>query len=510
MESMFLWIVMFSGAAVLLLGVFLVSSERELKKKRGEINQLLDRLDAVPAPTSGANNGAEVTGLRTKTQELLKEIATLQDDLDAAHRAIDELRAGKPAPTNDVTLAQVEQLRHANSQLDTQVEELRDRLQASEARMAGSTTVDSDSQQRQAQLENSLIELKQQLERSQARVRELESAPVPDSELNAAQQREETDKLEARIVQLEQSLNSAAESACQADLLRQRLAESEKSAQELRDTLRQRDQELPRWREQLAASEEIKQRLLALQPVYSQLVAKQSALIDHQRAYHGELKSFAEFLSASHDGTIAPTVDKDSNPDSAGVASLPTQLVLTPLAEANGQATLAAHANGDGVASASQAKAGFGIFHALIALVVGGALVALFLSQSSTQPSANAAKPLPQSAPAQKPAPQPASPPSEVASADAPAKPAVEAPAPVKDTPKKIPPAAVAAAVVYQVTQPTRVFAAPAEYAQQVGEIEPGLKVTVVNARDGWLEIHSKNGRPPGFIRSHTAARIDG
>lgn len=44
MESMFLWIVLFSAAAVLLLGLFLVASEKELKKKRGEINELLTQI----------------------------------------------------------------------------------------------------------------------------------------------------------------------------------------------------------------------------------------------------------------------------------------------------------------------------------------------------------------------------------------------------------------------------------------------------------------------------------
>lgn len=519
MESMFLWIIMFAGAAVVLLGVFLVASERELKKKRGEINQLLDRLEAAPKPAvaSATIDSAEANGLRTKTQELLKEIASLQDDLDAAHRAINELRAGKPDGANETSLAQVEQLRYANSQLDAQVEELRRQLQAGEARWA--SAADTESQQRQSQLEHSLIDLKQQLERSQARVRELETAQAPT--VNEAQQREETDKLEARIAQLQASLNAAAESACQADILRQRLSESERTAQELRETLRQRDEELPRWRAQLAASEEFKKRLMALHPVYDQLVAKQNSLIDQQRAYHGELKSFAEFLSASHDGTMPPTsytyFDPEGEPDEK-----PIQLMLTPLAAADGQAALAApaapaapvsaspvQANGDSAASTAEPKAGFGLFHTLIALLVGGALVALFWSQSGTNPSADAAKPLPQSAPAPKPAPQTANPPSEVASAAAPAKPVIEAPAPAQESPKKIP-AAAALAGIYQVTQATRVFAAPAEYAQQVGEIEPGLKVTVVNGRDGWLEIHSKNGRPPGFIRSHTAARIDG
>jgi hypothetical protein len=41
-----------------------------------------------------------------------------------------------------------------------------------------------------------------------------------------------------------------------------------------------------------------------------------------------------------------------------------------------------------------------------------------------------------------------------------------------------------------------------------IGDIEPGVKVNVVNARDGWLEIHSKHGRPPGYIRKEAAARV--
>jgi len=31
------------------------------------------------------------------------------------------------------------------------------------------------------------------------------------------------------------------------------------------------------------------------------------------------------------------------------------------------------------------------------------------------------------------------------------------------------------------------------------------VKVNVVNGKDGWLEIHSKHGRPPGFIRRESA-----
>ena len=52
----------------------------------------------------------------------------------------------------------------------------------------------------------------------------------------------------------------------------------------------------------------------------------------------------------------------------------------------------------------------------------------------------------------------------------------------------------------YEIVQPTRVFSAPSEHSQLVANVEPGTQVNVVDSRNGWLEIRSKHGRPPGFI----------
>jgi hypothetical protein len=526
MESMFIWIVLFSAAAVLLLGAFLVASEKELKKKRSEINDLLGRLeDASTASTiapsaEAAANGAEVTGLRAKNQELQKDIAALQDDLDAAHRAIDELRAAKPAADNDATLAELQQMRGANTQLLAQVEDLRGQLQASEAKLNSASTTDSGAYERQTQLENSLIELKHQLEKSQTRNRELESSATPMVDLRAveAKHREETQTLQARIAELEKSLSASAESAHQIDGLQQRIRESEKLEQELRATLRQREEELRQWQERLAARDEIKKRMLALQPVFDQLVAKQSSLIEQQRAYHGELKSFAQFLSASHDGTIAPLAYPDPHTDQEGAMPAPSQLTPAAAASIRSEMTGTPEAENRGQASgdaeiAPKGNRAFGVFHAVIAVVIGGALTALFWSQSGDQPVTHAAKPSPVAVPAQKTAaasiPQQAAPSAETVASAAVVNNNADAPLeqiePVRKA--KAQPAARAVAGTYEVTRGTRVFAAPTELSQQVGEIEPGLKVNVVNARDGWLEIHSKHGRPPGFIRSDAAAR---
>ena len=313
---------------------------------------------------------------------------------------------------------------------------------------------------------------------------------------------------------MEKDLSAGAEITHQIDILQQRIRESEKLERELRDSLRRREEEIPHWQERLAASEEIKQRMLALQPVYDQLVAKQNSLIEHQRAYHGELKSFAQFLSASHDGTIAaPTyLDLQAEQETAVPAALLHMAASGNGSDTHNAATASVRTDHVNEELAPQAKRGLGIFHALIALVVSGAMAALFWSQSAEQPVIHAAKPLPLAAPEKKAAPTP------IVQTSARASEVVAAPTaggkdndgpvaqPVKQA--KVPPAV--AAGTYEVTRGTRVFAAPTELARQVGEIEPGLKVNVVNARDGWLEIHSKHGRPPGFIRGDAAARVGG
>jgi hypothetical protein len=61
---------------------------------------------------------------------------------------------------------------------------------------------------------------------------------------------------------------------------------------------------------------------------------------------------------------------------------------------------------------------------------------------------------------------------------------------------------------MFQTVRPTQVFTAPSEDSDPVVSIGAGVRVNVVDSRGGWLEIRSKHGRPPGFIRQETAARI--
>ncbi|HWO41278.1 MAG TPA: hypothetical protein VNO43_05690 [Candidatus Eisenbacteria bacterium] len=62
---------------------------------------------------------------------------------------------------------------------------------------------------------------------------------------------------------------------------------------------------------------------------------------------------------------------------------------------------------------------------------------------------------------------------------------------------------------VFKITRPTQIYSAPSERSALIAEADPGVKINVVGARNGWLEVRSKHGRPPGFVRQEAAARIE-
>ncbi|HEU4343203.1 MAG TPA: SH3 domain-containing protein [Candidatus Binatia bacterium] len=54
----------------------------------------------------------------------------------------------------------------------------------------------------------------------------------------------------------------------------------------------------------------------------------------------------------------------------------------------------------------------------------------------------------------------------------------------------------------YETLRPTSVHAEPSESSRVVSQIRRGTRVTVVRSVGDWLEVKSKYGNPPGFIRS--------
>lgn len=58
---------------------------------------------------------------------------------------------------------------------------------------------------------------------------------------------------------------------------------------------------------------------------------------------------------------------------------------------------------------------------------------------------------------------------------------------------------------VYEIVRNTPVREEPTNSSRVVAEIGKGTQITVVGSGGGWLEIRSKHGKPPGFIRADDA-----
>jgi chromosome segregation ATPase len=501
MESLFVWIVMFAGAAIVLLGLFLVSSERELKNKRREIEELVGRLEgaasgnAPMASASSADDGAALAELRSANQDLQSQVAGLTGKLEMSRRTIEEMENERNHAEDS---AETQQLRAANERLAGEINELRDRLQASEAarQSAGAGAHDAGAQQL-AHAQSEIAELKRQLDDSQAQLRELRMSEQKTAEINAleAQHRDEKQTFQTRLADMEKQLAAEREKLGELETLRAQVAESSSTERSLRDQIRSHEEEVPRWRERIAALEASGAQLAALHKPYSDLLAKHASLADMQRDLQRDLSALAEIIGSP---AAAPPMSNGS-----GISPAPENVTMAAAPAETGKSRR------------------FGILTALLVLAAGGGAFAAWNLASQSEPStvpAVTAKPQNQIAsvpqlPSEVPAPNIQTKNDEVSTA-APAR--EEPKAAVKRNPEAEiapPPAAKPAAKVagtYEVTRPGQVYAAPSEFSQRLGDIEPGTKVSVVNKRDGWLEIHSKHGRPPGFIRQNMAAPITG
>ncbi len=61
---------------------------------------------------------------------------------------------------------------------------------------------------------------------------------------------------------------------------------------------------------------------------------------------------------------------------------------------------------------------------------------------------------------------------------------------------------------VYETTQATSVYEAPSQGARVVTQIGRGTRINVVNSAGDWLEVRSKHGNPPGYVRSNDARQL--
>src|SRR5581483_1081968 len=322
MESLFVWIVIFAGAAIALLGVFLTASERELNNKRREIEDLLTRLEGAgqghPAPSEPSpDHAAALAELRAANQELQSQVAGLTGKLERSRRTIEEME-NQHSHAEDA--AEAQQLRAANERLAGELSELRERLRASEAERREPAPADRDAGEGQlADARSEIAELKRQLDESQTQIRELRAAQQKIAEIDAleARHREERQTLQARLDEMEKQLSAE--------------------------------------RAKLGELEDLRAQIAALQKPYHELLAKHASLADMQRELQRDLSALADMI-----GAPASAVS-----NGAETSPAPEKVTMTAAPAPSGKSLR------------------FGILVALLVLAAGGALAAWNLTSSS-------------------------------------------------------------------------------------------------------------------------------
>jgi len=96
MDTIFFW--MIGGATIALLGVFLVASERELKTKRRELEELKNKIgegpaaDAANGSTTAYPHESETSAeLVARNEALLQEVSSLSKQLEASVSNLEQI-----------------------------------------------------------------------------------------------------------------------------------------------------------------------------------------------------------------------------------------------------------------------------------------------------------------------------------------------------------------------------------------------------------------------------------
>jgi hypothetical protein len=294
---------------------------------------------------------------------------------------------------------------------------------------------------------------------------------------------EEQRKLKALVRELEHELSQGNTQLQAVAETQERLQQAERICHELSDENHQLREEITDWQKRFAASEEYQREIGILKQQLHALQSEHDALLQSNRRMEEQLNLQRELDSSSSRNDSANLLNSHSAEKIAAVLSSDfigsthaTGQKLADPATSSGKATRVRRF----LPSLILPKLRFG---AIIASAIGAIAVAGISVQAlRTEPPSSAAPAHTETATVEEPA------------AAASLRPSIESAPRVRGT--------------FQTVRPTQVFSEPSEDSALVASIAKGVRLNVVDSREGWLEIRSKHGRPPGFIRRDEAVRV--
>jgi myosin heavy subunit len=356
MEDVSLWILIFAGGAIGLLGVFLAASERELKKTRREVEGLAVQLENSPGIVTLDNpadsqpvDSVAVVGVAAKDQDLHDKIAYLTSELETARRSAEELRS----QMDHLKSSQVEilELRATNQQLEGEIAHLKGELQSAESHVNTALDDGQNAANDRLQLEAVIADLQNQLEMYRVQIGELEVArqQLADFVSREAIHKNEQKNAQAQIAVLRQEFLAAKEQVQELHATHERMAELERLHQNAKDEIRHLEEERSHWQERLANGDDQRRSGAMLRQQLDELLSKQATLIERHRQFQNDLAAAVRLTEVWPDG-IGDASVPPALPTENEVCSFPTVM-----AKANIDATI----NGNGRNHEIHAESGF-------------------------------------------------------------------------------------------------------------------------------------------------------
>jgi len=388
MENMFVWMLVFAGATIGLLGTFLIASERELKKKRREANELAARINADQSacdeshPLQPAETGP-ATEFIARNKELADEVASLSNRLESSQTTGEALAAVQ----HELTASQLEnaELRNSNQQLEDEIALAKSQLDISHTQLGESRNEHQDVAARYTQFEMENANLRNELEQSRCKILALENTQARWGGIESRESlmKEQQQRLESQIAELNKDLMAARESLQELETTRDQLKKSETLRKQFVDDNQRLQQEISRWQERLADSEEQRRRLSTVRHNLEALKTKQAAVSESHRQLQEELDALARFVEPSEsilDATSPLTIPETASP-SNGQDSFPSELnrgdvTAEPLTPFSAPPTSLAPETAN---TPGARRRRFGIFPVIAALTIGGSAAGILL-----------------------------------------------------------------------------------------------------------------------------------
>ncbi len=505
--------------------------QRRLVNTQAENQQLQERINTLRNQLQASENALKQSTVRIQQAvdlgaTLQSETAALKEQLGEREDTIEALQSAAQRATNSQYESQ--ELSFENQRLQEELKNHRMQLNASETQLQELTRANQELSDCYERLKTEVADLNLRLKDSQSHVREIESArqQLADVESRETMFSEQQHQLESRIADLERDLSEARNQVQALDDTRQRLRETERVCQELAEENRRFTEAVSVWQERLAASEETQRQVSLLRQQVHELQTEHAQLINERRQTREEFTASGEPTALSHPVTdfnhptateAAATAGAELSlgrakvheriPPAIAISESKSLISASP-ETAGGQAHFG---SGDLIAgfrleklvkaswfiwTSIKGQFQFGAIAATV-VVIAGALATAVLGTKFSAPKEAAVAP--DSSFQEYSAPKEVAVAPETSSQEN----KVEA---VVSKPQKKPPSRLRG--TFKTVRPTQVYSGPTENSALIADIGVGMKVNVVDSNFGWLEIRSRHGRPPGFIRQEAAVIV--